>query len=487
MGRRKAKQCSLFVETKAAARAPRHRFYEALNELLAEAGFDRHVEALCEIQFDDGQHGGRPSVPPGVYFRMLLVGYFEGIESERGICWRCEDSLSLKAFLGYEAHESTPDHSTLSRMRTRLAEATYHEVFRFVMRMLNDKGLLRGQVAGVDSTYLRADASMKKIVRRGSGEGYKSYLRRLAKEAGLDNPTDEELRRFDQKRKGKKASNAEWVSPVDPDAEITKLKDGRTRLAYKAEHVVDMDSGAIVAAEITAATRSDAESMVDSLQQAERNLDRAKGKSDDDSDDDEPPSGAAPTSKPSRHVRELTGDKGYHKASTLEELRNAGVRTYIPERLQRGRRRWQGNGGTPRAKAVYGNRARAQRAKGKALQRRRGELIERTFAHLCETGAHRRTRLRERDNVQKRYLIQAAAFNLSLVMRQLLGQGTPRGYQDAVRRQRALARALLAALMRFVAGFVAFTRPWCRLAGFPETGGARESQHPPTGGFATGC
>ena len=486
MGRRKAKQCSLFVETKAAARAPRHRFYEALNELLAEAGFDRHVEALCETQFDDGQRGGRPSVPPGVYFRMLLVGYFEGIESERGICWRCEDSLSLKAFLGYEAHEGTPDHSTLSRVRTRLAEATYHEVFRFVMRMLNDKGLLRGQVAGVDSTYLRADASMKKIVRRGSGEGYKSYLRRLAKEAGLDHPTDEELRRFDQKRKGKKASNAEWVSPVDPDAEITKLKDGRTRLAYKAEHVVDMDSGAIVAAEITAATRSDAESMVDSLQQAERNLDRAKGKP-DDSDDDAPPSGAAPPSKPSRHVRELTGDKGYHKASTLEELRDVGVRTYIPERLQRGRRRWKGSGGTRRAKAVYDNRARAQRPKGKVLQRRRGELIERTFAHLCETGGHRRTRLRKRDNVQKRYLIQAAAFNLSLVMRQLLGRGTPRGYQDAIRRQLAAARALLLATARLLATICGLGGSWTRVTTFSPRWPAAESRWPSTSGFATGC
>lgn len=492
MGRRKAKQRSLFVEANKAARAPRHRFYEALNELLAEAGFDEHVEALCEIQFDDGQRGGRPSVPPGVYFRMLLLGYFEGIESERGICWRCEDSLSLKAFLGYEAHESTPDHSTLSRMRTRLAEVTYHEVFRFVMRLLNEKGLLRGQVAGVDSTYLRADASMKQIVRRGSGEGYKAYLRRLAKEAGLgDELSDEELRRFDRKRKGKKASNEEWVSPVDPDAEITKLKDGRTRLAYKAEHVVDMESGAIVAAEITPATRSDAESMVDSLQQAEKNLDRAKGKTEANSDDDEnPPSGAAPKSAPPRHVRELTGDKGYHKASSLEELSEAGVRTYIPERLRRGRRRWKGNGGSRRAKAVYGNRTRTRRAKGKALQRRRGELIERTFAHLCETGGHRRTRLRERDNVHKRYLIQAAAFNLSLVMRQLVGQGTPRGYQDAIRPLLAAARAIYAALTGMLSALLVPGRTipgHQRSTAISPQSAMPASRSAPTMGFATGC
>ncbi|GAB5540409.1 MAG: hypothetical protein SangKO_001690 [Sandaracinaceae bacterium] len=175
---------------------------------------------------------------------MLLIGYFEGIESERGICWRCEDSLSLKRFLGYEAHEPTPDHSTLSRTRARLPERTYEEVFRFVMRVLNEQGLTQGKVAGVDATYLRADASMKSIVRKGSGEGYKGYLRKLAQEAGIEQPSDEELRRFDKKRKGKKTSNEDWESPTDPDAEVVRLKDGRTRFGYKAEHVVDMESGA---------------------------------------------------------------------------------------------------------------------------------------------------------------------------------------------------------------------------------------------------
>ena len=441
MGRRKSKQDVLFVETARTAQAPRHRFYEALNKLLSEANFDGHVEGLCGLHY--GQ-GGRPSIPPGVYFRMLLLGYFEGIESERGICWRCEDSLSLKAFLGYEPHEQTPDRSTLSRIRTRLSESVYQEVFRFALKVIADKGLLRGKVAGVDSTYLRADASMKGIVRRDSGEGYRAYLKRLAQEAGLGELNEEELRRFARKRKGKKASNAEWVSPVDPDAEITKLKDGRTRLAYKAEHVVDMESGAIVAAEITPATAGDAESMVDSLDAAERNLKRAKGKPNSNGDDDDEP--PAPHAPAARHVKELTGDKGYHKTSALEELHDRGVRTYIPERLQKGRRNWRDNGGRPRAKVVYRNRARTKRAKGKALQRKRGELIERTFAHLCETGGHRRTRLRQRDNVSKRYLIQAAGFHLSLALRQQLGQGTPRHYQDAVRRACAALVGLLAAL-----------------------------------------
>lgn len=434
MGRRKAKQRVLFVEEDRMASAPRHRFYDKLNELLAKAGFDAHVEGLCELAFEPSSRGGRPSVPPGVYFRMLLLGYFEGIESERGICWRCEDSLSLKRFLGYEPHEETPDHSTLSRMRTRLPERTYLEVFRFVMRVLNEKGLMRGKVAGVDGTYLRADASMKAIVRKGSGEGYKGYLRKLAKEAGIEAPTDEDLRRLDRNRKGKKTSNQEWESPTDPDAEIVRLKDGRTRLGYKAEHVVDMESGALLAVDVMAATTSDAESIKSSLEKAEKNLERAK-KNDDDDDGE----GGG------RCIEEVAADKGYHKATTIRDLEEDCVRTYIPERIQHGTRRWERHGGRKTAEAVYRNRARVKRAKGKALQRRRGELIERSFAHLCETGQHRRTRLRGEDNVRKRYLIHGAAFNLGLLMRELFGAGTPRG-----------AEARAAALLEFLRTLIAW-------------------------------
>lgn len=436
MGRRKAKQKSLFVEAERMPAGPRHRFYDALNGLLGAAGFDEHVEGLCAFAYELRSKGGRPSIAPGVYFRMLLIGYFEGIESERGICWRCEDSLSLKRFLGYEAHESTPDHSTLSRTRSRLPERTYEEVFRFVMRVLNEEGLTQGKVAGVDATYLRADASMKTIVRKGSGEGYKGYLRKLAKESGIEQPSDEELRRFDRKRKGKKTSNEEWESPTDPDAEIVRLKDGRTRFGYKAEHVVDMESGALLSVDVMAATTSDPESMEHSLELAEDNLKRAcpseADDSDDvDSDDDKPGSG--------RQIEEVVADKGYHKAKTIRSLTDKRVRTYIPERIQHGKRRWERYGGRPTATAVYANRARVKRAKSKALQRRRGELIERSFAHMCETGQHRRVRLRGEANVRKRYLIHGAAFNLGLLMRSLFGVGTPR---EAASRLAALLRSM---------------------------------------------
>lgn len=439
MGRKGPVQQPLFVRTDELAGAPRHRFYDTLNELLDEAGFDALVEELCAPYFAKDGEAGRISTPPGAYFRMLFIGYFEGIESERGICWRCEDSLSLRAFIGYTPHGVTPDHSTLSRMRSRLGAEVYEKVFHFVMSMLNRKGLLRGRVAGVDSTYLKADASMKTIVRRGSGEDYKSYLKGLAKKAGYENPTDEDARRLDRTRK-KRTSNKEWKSPTDADAEITRMKDGTTRLAYKAEHAVDMDSGAILNAEILPATTSDGESVLTSVEHASENIEAAR----DDDDDDDNNTGASVVVE---KIVEVVGDKGFHKASTIREFADRGIRTYFPERLQHGDRHWQKNGGRHTALAVYQNRKRLTSAKSKRLQRRRGELVERTFAHLCETGAGRRTRLRGRANVQKRYVIQAAAFNLSLVMRKLLGHGTPRGLSGAVEGLFALLTAMIAALL----------------------------------------
>ena len=454
MGRRKLKQRSLFLQTSEQPEVPRHRFYEALNALLKEAGFDAHVEALCEKYYEQQGTIGRRSIEPGVYFRMLLIGYFEGVESERGICWRCADSLSLKAFLGFEVQEAVPDHSTLSLTRTRLEESVFHEAFRFVLRILNERGLLRGKVAGVDSTYLRADASMKGIVRRDSGEGYKAYLRRLSKAAGFEEATDEELRRFDRKRKGKRMSNEEWVSPVDSDAEIMRLKDGRTRLAYKAEHVVDMETGAVMAAELLPATSSDSGTLIASLDAAQDNIDRAREDSEsqsNDEDDDGPVQGNESGShSDAPKIQEVVGDKGYHKAETLCELKGDAIRAYIPEPEIRGNRHWSDKGGRATAVAVYENRARVKRRKSKKLQRRRGELLERTFAHACETGGHRRLRLRGRENAWKRYLIHLAGFNLGLVMRAKLGSGTPRGLADAATALRSLyvaLRALLATVL----------------------------------------
>ena len=467
MGKRTEKQQPLWLGAGELPCSPGHRFYETLNKLLREADFDRSAETLCARFYEADGTGGRPSIPPGVYFRMLLIGYFEGIESERGIAWRCADSLSLRQFLGLLPTERIPDHSSLSRIRTRLDAAIYEEVFRLVLGIVEKKGLLKGNVAGVDSTYLRADASMKAILRKDTSQTYQEYLKKLCQEQGIENPTPDDCRRIDRKRKGKRTSNQDWKSKTDADARIMRIKDGRTRLAYKAEHVVDMETGVVVAAQIYAADTGDTSTITPSLEKARENIDAAT-KSDDDkatitpslekarenidtatkSDDDDkgvppaPPAApsdtatgsgaeATPSDSSSRRVIEVVGDKGYHKAELLRDLGKAQYRTYISVPKVNGSNRWANRGGLYTQQAYTNNHDRVRRAKGKAHLRRRGELLERSFAHVCETGAHRRVRLRGRENVHKRYLIQVAAMNLGLVLRTMLGRGTPKGLAEA--------------------------------------------------------
>jgi transposase len=270
MGRRKAEQQpELWVPANELPRSPGHAFYEKLNHLLAEAGFDPYVEALCRPYCADGV--GRESIPPGVYFRMLLVGYLEALDSQRGIAWRCADSLSLRAFLGTPLHEATPDHSSLTKIRQRLPFEAHEWVFLFVLRLAQEKKLLRGKTVAVDATTLGANAAMKSIMRKDTGEDWKGYLKRLLAEQGVENPTDEEARRFDKGRK-KKVSNEEWESPADPDSRIARMKDGTTHLAYKAEHVVDLGSGFVLAASVHPADQSDPSTLVGSVLQAQVNL-----------------------------------------------------------------------------------------------------------------------------------------------------------------------------------------------------------------------
>jgi len=445
MGRRQNRQSPLWIAHDEIAQGPGHRFYETLNELLHEAGFDRHAEALCAPYYEAAHVPGRKSVAPGIYFRMHLVGFFEGIESERGLEWRFADSLSLRQFLGLSLMQRVPDHSTLSRTRQRLPLEVHQAVFALILGIVETKGLLKGRVLGVDSTYLRADASMKAIVRRDTQESYTEFVTRLAAEAGVEAPTAEEARRLDRKRKGKQTSNREWASRTDRDARIAKLKDGRTRLAYKPEHVVDLETGAIVAAVVHPADVADPASVEASLAQAEANLQTARGGDPEAAapeapapkDDDAPPPGGR------RPRRKVVADKGYHKATLLRRLKAQHYRTYIPERRQASRRRWTDKGGTPTAVAFHQNRARGTRPLGKRYHRWRSERVERTFAHICETGGARRTRLRGRANVEKRYLLQAAGANLALVMRALFGLGTPRGWAE--RAQEAL-RAFLGSM-----------------------------------------
>jgi transposase len=413
MGKREAEQQqNLFVTHDKLPRSPGHVFYRKLNRLLAEGGFDRWIEELCEPHYCRGQ--GRPSVPPGVYFRMLLVGYFEGINSQRGIAWRCSDSLSLREFLGIPLGEDSPDHSSLSYIRQRLPLVVHEAVFVWVLALLQQKKLLKGKTVGVDSTTLEADAAMKSIVRRDTGEDWKEYLTRLMKEEGLleegeDPPSDDELRKFDKSRPDKKVSNAEWMSPKDPDARVAKMKDSTTHLAYKAEHVLDLETEAILAAEIYHADQADTQTLEDSLHQAQLNQQEA---------------GSA------QPIQEAVADKGYHASETITELReHTTYRSYIPEPELKHKRVWTDKPPEQKA-AVYANRRRTRGERGKKLQRLRSERLERSFAHVCETGGARRTWLTGLENVRKRYLISAAAHNLGLLMRSLFRMGTPRSLQE---------------------------------------------------------
>ena len=404
MGRRPTEQQpDLWIPTADLPHSPGHVFYDKLNRLLAEAAFDPYVENLCQPYYADGV--GRESIPPGTYFRMLFVGYFEGLDSQRAIAWRCSDSLSLRAFLGILLPEATPDHSSLTKIRQRLPLEVHEQVFAFVLGIAHQKKLLRGKTVAVDATTLEANAAMKSIVRKDSGEDWKEYLKRLMAEEGIENPTDEEIRRFDKKRK-KKVSNKEWQSPADPDSRITKMKDGTTHLAYKAEHTVDLDSEFVLAAAIHAADQADSATLVDSILQAQINLVLAGSE---------------------QEIEEAVADKGYHKAQTLAECQEWQTRTYIPE-PKRQKYNWEDKPAAWR-RATAANRRRVRGARSKRLQKKRSERVERGFAHVCETGGGRRTWLRGSVNVSKRYMMQVAAHNLGLLMRKLFGMGKPRVLQ----------------------------------------------------------
>lgn len=421
MGTREAeRQEPLWVAATSMARSPGHPFYDGLNRILDEAGFDEFVEQQCATFYAEVM--GRPSLPPAVYFRMQMIGYFEGIDSERGIAWRVADSLALREFLGYDLQQRTPDHSTISRNRRLIDLETHREVFIWVLQVLAEKGLLEGKTLGVDSTTLEANAALRSIVRRDTGEAYEAFLATLARESGIETPTRQDLAKLDRKRKGK-GSNDDWKNPHDPDATITKMKDGRTHMAHKSEHVADMTSGAVVAIAVCSAIAGDTQTVQGTMQQAVENLLAVREKE------------AAAKKLADPVAMELVADKGYHSNEVLTDMAALGIRTYISE-PDRGRRNWRGK--PAEQKATYGNRRRMRRAKGQALQRRRGEVLERTNAHCYGRGGTRRTHLRGHANINKRLFIHTAGCNLGLVMRHLYGAGTPRALQ-------ALAATLVAA------------------------------------------
>jgi transposase len=406
MGKRKSEQAPMWIPATDLPVSPGHPFYARLNAILDEAGFDRFAEEQCRQFYAPVM--GRPSLPPGRYFRLLLLGYFEGLDSERGIAWRAADSLAVRSFVRLGLDAPAPDHSTISRTRRLIDVETHRAVFTWVQERLVAAGLLQGRTVAIDATTLEANAAMRSIVRRDTGESYQEFLTRLAAASGIKTPTREALARLDRRRK-KRTSNKDWKNPFDPDAKIAKMKDGRTHLAHKAEHAVDLDSGALVAVTLQGADVGDPTSLVETAIAAAEQVEAAH----------------APSTTPAE-LTEIVADKGYHSNQTMVDLDAVEVRSYIAEPA-RGRRDWTD---APGAQApTYGNRRRVRGARGKRLLRRRGEYVERSFAHLYDTGGLRRTHLRGHQNILKRLLVHASAFNLGLVMRQAFGRGTPRGLQ----------------------------------------------------------
>src|ERR671910_3231561 len=409
MGRRKnrARTPGLWIATNQLPATGGHPFYQRLNQVLDAHAFDEFVEAQCASFYAVTR--GRPSLTPGTYFRLLLIGYFEGIDSERGIAWRTADSLALRGFLGLGLNEAPPEHSTISRTRRLIDLETHRAVFTWILQVLATEDLVKGKTVGVDATTLEANAALRSIVRRDTGETYQEFLTRLAQASGIETPTRADLARLDRKRP-KKGRNTEWRHPHDPDARITKMKDGRTHLAHKAEHAVDLETGAIVGVTVQGADQGDTTTIAETVTSAAEELEAV----------------ATATDEHTAVIDEVVADKGYHSNQVLVDLAALDLRTYIAE-PDRGRGNWTKK---PAAReAVYANRRRIRGTRGRALQRRRSERLERPNAHLYETGGMRRTHLRGHGNILKRLLIHSGGFNLGLLMRTLIGVGTPRGLQ----------------------------------------------------------
>jgi transposase len=374
----------------------------------------------------------------------MLIGFFEGLDSERGIAWRVADSLTLRQFLSIGLDEKTPDHVTISRTRRLIDGETHQQVFSWVLERLAQGGLIKGKTIGVDSTTLEANAAMKSIVRRDTGESYTAYLKRLAEVEGVDAEDAAALRRMDRKR-SKKMSNEDWENPNDPEAEITRLKDGRTALAFKAENAVDMETGAIVAVTTHGGAAADTATVEMTVVEAAVAVAGLIA--------EQTPEGEYPVHADG--VEEVVTDKGYHSNEVVRSFTEMELRTYISE-PERGERNWEGK--PAEKEAVYANRRRIRGARGKRLQAQRGERIERNFAHQFDTGGMDRLYVRGIVNVHKKLLLQAAACNLALLLRSCYGAGKPRAAHDRI--AEAVFEAL--AFMSVLEGL--YRKPGCELA-----------------------
>lgn len=405
--KRTQEQKEFWVVADRLPKASPSRFYELLNGTLEEMDFAQEVRTMCAPAYAEVERGGRPGIDPVVYFKMLMIGFFEGIESERAIAARCADSLSLRGFLGYALDEATPDHSSMSVIRQRLGSDCFAQVFALVLTALQRHGLLKGRHLGIDSSVIEANASLRSLSERNTEEGYWTYVQRLAREAGLETSDGAALRNFDRHRAGKKMSNEQWQNPHDPDAKIGRTKDGATDMVYLPEHTVDLDTGAIVQAQVLPGDHRDSEELSARVIEAVVSVQAAQGVTD-----------------PAAVPQTLTADKGYFSLAEIGRLQELTLKTVIsdPRRDQRRLDKLE-----PAQRQTLARAQRSARSKyGRALLRKRGQHIERSFAHVLDAGGMRRATLRGLENLNKRHQIAAACYNLSQLLRRLYGVGTPK-------------------------------------------------------------
>jgi transposase len=414
------RQEEFWIETRRLPKLSAGRFFQRVDEVLAEIGFAEEVHRLCRAAYSQ-RADGRPGIDPVVYFKMLMVGFFENLPSERAIAARCEDSLGVRAFLGYGLEEATPDHSSLSVIRHRLAPEIYQAVFELILKALKECGLLKGRYIGIDSSVIEANASLKSLVVRNTEEAYWDYVKNLAQAAGVDPSDDQAVRQFDRKRPGKKLSNEQFKNRHDADAKISRHK-GKTDLIYKPENSVDMESGVIIQAQLVAAERADSVALAQRIDSVQECLDRLE---------------------PEKKIQAVVADGNYHSLPNVCALQKSGLKVVIPDANAAKRKEEL----LTRAERQALQKARrSQQSKwGRQLMRLRGQHIERSFAHILDCAGMRKATLRGQINLQKRYSFAAACYNLSQLLRKNFGCGTLKMALASGR------RALLSALPDFAA------------------------------------
>lgn len=447
--KKKAAQPEFWIAADQVVASAQTGFYGKLEETLESFGFAAKVRALCQPAYDKSGVG-RPGIDPVVYLKMIMVGFFEDLPGERAIAARCADSMSIRAFLKYELHEKTPEHSSFTVIRQRLGLGIYQQIFTLTLQALREHGLLRGKNLGIDSSVIEANASLRALVHRNTEEQYWDYVKRLAAQAGIDPEDAAAVRRFDRHRPGK-GSNQEWQNPHDPDAKIGRTKDGATDMIYKPEAVVDLDTGAIVQADVHPGDQADHKEVAARVLEAQQAINQAC---------EQPPDTLTVTS--------VTSDKGYYAVGELEALQHEGIRTVISDPIDNRR---VDKLEPQQQRAVRAARRSVKSKSGKELLRRRGMHIERSFAHILDCGGMRRTTLRGWENLNKRFKLAAAFYNLSQLMRQLFGFGTPKQLAATLDRGKrglfCLFTAVLIYLTTVVQGITAACyRAWCEFREF---------------------